>query len=363
MIRRSSILSAAGFVSVLWQLLFSSFCMAQQDSTITFEPTTGTPQKEVRSPRVLEGIVTLGLGPYEGYHDGAFKTHVVPDIGFDFLARPVGINLVFGGKLSFTVPLSTGVHLGLRETLSVLSERTSIFGEAAFLFFDDSIRFEAVGAGFRGVIGSRIEWSPSIEIRLAGEYRGNRTVGLETKTIWWAGLEAGAAFTLSSEATPLSYKDSVRAAILYIARPDELAEFDALRSAGALEFWLEQFWHKRDITPSTPINENRREYESRVRRANIRYSRPKRLGIETDVGRVLAIYGEPDATESEYSVYDANYRYELWVYRGRIKNIPTALFLFEVSDPLSWRQIYSNVPGELSGPIPSYLPKKMRVWF
>ena len=363
MIERSSILFVAGFVSVLWQLLFSSLCLAQQDSTITFEPTTGTAKKEQPAPRVLEGILTLGIGPYEGYHDGEFRTRPLPDIGFDFVARPAGINLVFGGKVGLGIPISTGVHLGLRETLSQLNERTSIFGEAAFLFFDDSIRFEPVGVGFRGVIGSRVEWTPSIEARLAGEYRGKRLVGLEERTIWWMGLEVGAAFTLSSEATPLTHKDSVRAAIVYIAQPDEIAEFDALRSSGALEFWLEQFWRKRDITPSSPINENRREYESRVRRANARYSRPKRLGIETDVGRVLAIYGEPDATENEYSVYDANYRYELWVYRGRVKNIPTALFLFEVSDPLGWRQIYSNVPGELSGPIPSYLPKKMRVWF
>lgn len=78
---------------------------------------------------------------------------------------------------------------------------------------------------------------------------------------------------------------------------------------------------------------------------------------------MLAIYGEPDVTENEYSVYDATYRYELWVYRSRVRNVPTALFLFEFSGTLDGRQIYSNVPGELSGPIPKGLPTKMKVWF
>jgi GWxTD domain-containing protein len=336
---------------------------AQQDTSITFEPTGAGTQRPSASPRVLEGILSLGVGPYEGYDDGVFKTHVLPDVGFDFLARPGGLNLVFGGKIGFGIPISTGVHLGLRETLAEINARTSVFGEAAFLFFDDSIRFEPVGVGFRAVLGSRIEWSPAIEMRFAGEYRGTRTVNAENKILWWAGLEAGVAFTLSSTARPISRKDSIRAAIAYIARPDELEEFDELRSAYAIDEWLDRFWRRHDLTPSTPINEARLEYEARVKRANQRYSRPKRLGIETDQGRVLAIYGDPDVIDNEYSVYDATYRYELWVYRNRVRNIPTALFLFEISGTLDGRQLYSNVPGELSGPIPPGLPKKMKVWF
>ena len=181
--------------------------------------------------------------------------------------------------------------------------------------------------------------------------------------MWWAGLEAGVAFTLSSAASPITRKDSLRSALIYIAKPEEIAAFDATRSTYALEEWLDEFWRKRDLTPQTPLNEARMQYELRVQKANQRYSRPRKLGISTDVGRVLAIYGEPDATESEYSAYDATYRYELWVYRNRVRNIPTALFLFEFSGTLDGRQIYSNVPGELSGPIPRGLPKKMQVWF
>lgn len=355
--------SAATVTFVLWQLLFSSLLYAQQDSTITFEPTAGTPQVTAANSRVLEGILTGGVGPYEGYNNGEFKTHLLPDIGFDFLARTGAFNLVFGGKVGLGTPLSTGVHLGLRETLSRLNEKTSIFGEAAFLFFDDSIRFEEVGFGFRGVVGSRFDLSPSIEVRLAGEYRGKRRIGIEDKILWWAGLEAGVAFTLSSAASPITRKDSLRSALIYIAKPEEIAAFDATRSTYALEEWLDEFWRKRDLTPQTPLNEARLQYELRVQKANQRYSRPRKLGISTDVGRVLAIYGEPDATENEYSVYDATYRYELWVYRNRVRNIPTALFLFEFSGTLDGRQIYSNVPGELSGPIPRGLPQKMKVWF
>lgn len=360
-------LPRASIAIVLWQLLFSSSSIAQTDSAITFEPTGAVP-KTRESPRTLEGILTVSAGLYHGFDRDELTTFLQPGAGFEFLARPGGwMNLLAGVKLGFSKPLTTGVHVGIRQPFYEKSDCSAmIFGDVALLFFDDADRLGPIGFGVRGVVGGRAGWFTTFEYRLAGEYRGmggRNADGTDPRGLWWVGAEAGVVFTLGSAVTPFSRIDSVRAAIQFIATSEELDEFDALRSTLAIEEWLDRFWMKRDVTLGTPLNEARIEYEKRVRVANERFSRPRRLGIDTDPGRVLALYNEPDAKEMEYSIYDANYRYELWIYRNRVRHAPIALFLFVVGGPREWQQIYSNVPGEMTGPIPNDLPLRMRSWF
>jgi GWxTD domain-containing protein len=204
-----------------------------------------------------------------------------------------------------------------------------------------------------------------LEARLAVEFRGvlaNDADPTTSTTRWWLGLETGFAFSLTSKSQDASRKDIVRAQIMPIASAEEIAELDEITSSYRVDEWLEIFWAKRDITPRTVINEARTEYERRLAIADKLFSRPKRIGVSTEPGRAMVLYGEPDYIEKENSAVDENYRYEMWVYTSRISGVSPGVILFEVSGARDWRQMYSNIPGEVSGTIPANLPARMAKW-
>ena len=62
--------------------------------------------------------------------------------------------------------------------------------------------------------------------------------------------------------------------------------------AGKREFMVE-FWRRRDIDPTTPVNEYKQEYFRRVEVANAKYRSGKKEGWKTDQGRIFITYGEP----------------------------------------------------------------------
>ena len=144
--------------------------------------------------------------------------------------------------------------------------------------------------------------------------------------------------------------------------PEEVTDFEETPGDSRLDFWLEQFWKRRDLTPETYINEARIEFERRARLANDMFSSTSRLGVLTDPGRVIVIYGRPDDTEAAESVANENHKYVMWIYHRRIAAQPLAVFLFQTDSPREWKQVYSNVPGELSGILPSGLPTYMTRW-
>jgi GWxTD domain-containing protein len=76
---------------------------------------------------------------------------------------------------------------------------------------------------------------------------------------------------------------------------------------------IADFWKRHDPTPSTPQNELREEYYSRVRYANTNFSNFGRPGYLTDFGKVYITYGKPD--EIERHPFDPNSKaYEIWYY-------------------------------------------------
>ena len=208
--------------------------------------------------------------------------------------------------------------------------------------------------------------SLNFEYRLAGEWRGTASDSIDgsrTRVLWWVGAEVGIAFSLVSERRPLSRKDSLHASLHYIATSEEMDELDQITSDAKFDQWLDRFWRIRDLTPNAKLNEARLEYERRVETANRMFSTPKRLGILTDPGRVMAIYGLPDIQDKGYSLYDTRVQYMLWVYSGRVRDVSFATFIFELSNyKTDWEQIYSTVPGELTGSAPQGLPVTMVKW-
>jgi GWxTD domain-containing protein len=366
------LISQALCTIVLLQLIVSIAAAQQKDSAIVFanKETSGTTRSSAQTERPsLSGIGSVALGSYSGFNkDGRYLTFVQPTFGFDFLAEPSpGLHLLFGGRLGIPAPITTEVLFGMRFPIHDNSDRsTQVFADAAILFVDDIIDTAEPRIGIRAAFGARTFGTVDLEYRLAAEYRGmgqTQIDELRNRPLWWVGAEIGIAFGLvSSKSQSMSRKDSIRAALHYITTPEELAEFDATPNDSRLDNWIEAFWKKRDLTPGTYTNEARMEFERRTQLANTMFSSPSKLGVLTDPGRVILIYGRVDDTEAAESQSDENHRYTMWIYHHRLSTQPLAVFLFRTDSPREWKQIYSNVPGELSGVLPTGLPAYMTRW-
>lgn len=354
------------FYLVLCQFIVSVSFAQQADTTIVF-PQRNNPAQSDRSRSQLGAIVSGSVGTFSGFRsNGQYESMLQPNLGFDFLAEPGGIHLLLGGRLGFSDPLTTEVTFGFRLPFGIGDPQSlMVFSDLGLLFFSDDTKESTVNTGVRLAFGARTYGAVDLEYRLAGEFRGSSKREADNnldRTLWWVGAEVGVAFSLVSGPKIISHKDSLRASLHYIASPDELEEFDYISSNEKLDEWVDRFWRRRDVTPGTRTNEARLEFERRVRIANETFSHPKKLGVLTDPGRVVAIYGQPDEIESAHSLYNERYGYIMWVYRSRVVGQSLAVFLFTTDPPREWKQTYSNVGGELSGPTPGDLPPQMTRW-
>ncbi len=185
----------------------------------------------------------------------------------------------------------------------------------------------------------------------------------------WGGIELGFVMNLlREEISNPTPKDSLRQELRYIATSDELEQLDKTASSADIDRWLDRFWQARNVTGS-PQNDARMEYMHRVQVANQKYGTPMKMGVTTDRGRVLLLYGQPDRIEPANSIYGPDRKYELWIEENRIQGYRMALFLFLSSQTSQargtyeghgdYREIYSNIPGEPSEALPVDLPTSM----
>ena len=194
-----------------------------------------------------------------------------------------------------------------------------------------------------------------LEFRLAGEVRRFPFDGNQFQA--WGGIELGVVINLLREEhlTPTP-RDSLREELRYIATSDELEQLSKTSSSEEIDQWVDHFWQARNVTGSVR-NDAQMEYMHRVKVANEKYGTPIRMGVTTDQGRVLLLYGQPDRVDVENStVYGSDRKYELWVDENRINGYHVALFLFVTSAEATgqgtysghgeYREIYSNVAGE-----------------
>lgn len=359
-------------IVVLCQLLISGISQAQtvdSSKSMVFPPEKNSNEVKPKRSR-LEGIASLSMGTYSGFRsDGTYASVLQPNIGFEFLAEPAGSLLfLLGGHVGISNPVTTGISFGLRQPIGISQNPDlKVFGDLGILFFDDAALVGPIKYGARLAFGVRTIGSLNIEYRLAGEWRGIGSAdslnGFHTHALWWIGAEVGIAFSLLRESKAIMRKDSLRASLRYIASHEELEEFDAVSSDQKLDQWLDRFWRIRDLTPQTKLNEARREFEKRSESANRMFPSPHRLGVLTDPGRAMVIYGAPDVSETEHSTIDDRVEYMIWVYNSRVRDVSFATFIFESSNyQPDWRQIYSNVPGELTGQLPQGIPVRMLKW-
>jgi GWxTD domain-containing protein len=87
----------------------------------------------------------------------------------------------------------------------------------------------------------------------------------------------------------------------FIMSKDEVEIYKHLADNEARESFIEDFWGKRDPTPGTEENENRIEYERRVKYVE-RFFKEKigsGRGWESDRGKVYLLLGEPDEKSTQ----------------------------------------------------------------
>lgn len=122
------------------------------------------------------------------------------------------------------------------------------------------------------------------------------------------------------------YKKWLDEDVLYIITEEERAVFKNLSTTEEREQFIEQFWFRRDLDPSTASNEFKEEHYRRIAYANERFTSGL-PGWMTDRGRIYIIHGPPDEREThptggtyfreahEGGGSTSTYPFEKWWYR------------------------------------------------
>lgn len=101
----------------------------------------------------------------------------------------------------------------------------------------------------------------------------------------------------------------------YIATPAERDQYAKLNDLKGRQSFLFDFWNRRNPNPGSPVNEFKKNYDSRVEYANRNFSVGNREGWKTDRGRVYIIYGPYDDIERNPSSSES-LPYEIWHYNN-----------------------------------------------
>ncbi len=120
---------------------------------------------------------------------------------------------------------------------------------------------------------------------------------------------------MSSEFAAMSEEELEEAfsASRYVATSQELDQWSKISDLSGRRSFLFNFWKARDNDPGTPVNETKRDYFSRVDKANLQFGTMQKKGWKTDRGRVFITYGEPSEIERYPNQVDTK-PYEIWQY-------------------------------------------------
>ena len=110
----------------------------------------------------------------------------------------------------------------------------------------------------------------------------------KSKMFFISGAPPDATSLPMTEADIKKYRDQIQ----YLATAEELRIYDSLPPEGKRNFII-NFWKEKDQTPETPENEFMNDYFSRLAYAEKNF-KGKNGGINSDMGRVFIIYGQPD---------------------------------------------------------------------
>jgi GWxTD domain-containing protein len=111
----------------------------------------------------------------------------------------------------------------------------------------------------------------------------------------------------------------------YIRTDRESNIYSKLTSLGEKRKFMYDFWKNRDESPSTPQNEFKIDFVTRVLEADATFKEPYREGWKTDRGRIYVLYGKPD--DIERFSFEANKKsHEIWTYE-KLEGGATCVFV------------------------------------
>jgi GWxTD domain-containing protein len=123
-----------------------------------------------------------------------------------------------------------------------------------------------------------------------------------------------------------AYKDWLEKDVTYVITDEERKAFKKLATDDEREWFIEEFWRRRDPDPDTDENEFKEEYYERIAYANEHFASGM-PGWKSDRGRIWIMYGKPDEREThpmggnyERPSYEgggstSTYPFEIWFYR------------------------------------------------
>ncbi len=126
--------------------------------------------------------------------------------------------------------------------------------------------------------------------------------------------EAGAASTSGSVNLDKPTKDWYQGPVRYIITKPEIKAYKALDSELDRQNFIDWFWQRRDIVPTTPENEFRDRFEQRVYEAMRMFNETTTPGWKTDMGKVYILVGPPDEMNRD-TMAKTHRGIITWVYR------------------------------------------------
>ncbi|HEY7816833.1 MAG TPA: GWxTD domain-containing protein, partial [Vicinamibacteria bacterium] len=118
------------------------------------------------------------------------------------------------------------------------------------------------------------------------------------------------------ERLPELHRNWLEKEVVYIISAVEKEAFLRLESEEERSSFVDVFWRKRDLNPSTPENEYRTEHYRRLEYANEFFGRDTfREGFRTDRGRFYILLGEPRSRQN-FEAKDGIYPAELWFFNN-----------------------------------------------
>jgi len=128
--------------------------------------------------------------------------------------------------------------------------------------------------------------------------------------------------------------ESLEKEIRFLATPTELSQYNNLNEVGKKEY-LKKFWQKNNLE----------EFTSRVKIADNKYRQGNVMGRDTDRGRILIKYGQPDEIEV-HTMIEHTRPHEHWHYYTKGYH-----FIFiDIRGNNNFQLIYSNSDNEPKNP-------------
>lgn len=163
-------------------------------------------------------------------------------------------------------------------------------------------------------------------------------------------------------ALPEAHRVWLTEEVTYLITDREKRVFLSLESELARKSFVDAFWRKRDLNPSTPENEFREEHYARLEYVNNWFGRDTfRPGWQTDRGRYYILLGKP-RTIQNYEARDEIYPAELWFYNNselkRFGVPPFFYLLFWRRHGIGELQLYDPISDGPPALLTGYQPER-----